>query len=244
MVVKFRHSPLLPNNPMLMCIVGGSGSGKTHLLFNMLTTPGILDYDTLYVYTTTPNQPYYKFLKGLEELDKKSLHDLFVIYENNEDVQDIPVEQLLEELVRQQRKTETKLKVVITDNIAGLNVDNIDASKKNLVIFDDCVTQNNQQVQQDFFTKGRHQNCHCIYLSQSFYGMDSQFIRKNCNCFIFFDLSDRDLTQIMQSINHGMDPKDFRRLCRQQWDNPEDYNYVFVNTRKRSSERVKTNVFL
>ncbi|ESO85560.1 hypothetical protein LOTGIDRAFT_155046 [Lottia gigantea] len=51
--VKVKHKKIFPNNPMLMCICGSSGSGKTHLTFNMLTTPNLLDFDSLYIYTTT-----------------------------------------------------------------------------------------------------------------------------------------------------------------------------------------------
>ena len=60
--IKFKHSNIFPNNPLLCCIIGGSGSKKTYLLFNLLTTPNVLDYDNLIIYTNTPNQDYYRFL--------------------------------------------------------------------------------------------------------------------------------------------------------------------------------------
>ncbi|ESP03455.1 hypothetical protein LOTGIDRAFT_171394 [Lottia gigantea] len=82
-------------------------------------------------------------------------------------------------------------------NVNDLDLSNIDSKRKNLILFDDCVAQRNQVVQQEFFTKGRHHNCHCIYQSQSFYGMDSMFIRKNANCFLLFEFNDKDLSQII-----------------------------------------------
>ncbi|ESP04153.1 hypothetical protein LOTGIDRAFT_136707 [Lottia gigantea] len=184
---KFNHSEIFPNNPMLMCICGSSGSGKTHLTFNMLTTPNLLDFDSLYIYTITPEQSHYQFLKALEYLPKK----------------DKP----------------TDIKVFRTKNVNDLDLSNIDSKRKNLILFDDCVAQRNQAVQQEFFTKGRHHNCHCIYQSQSFYGMDSMFIRKNANCFLLFELNDKDLSQIIQSINHGMDRDAFKKVCKAQWKN-------------------------
>ena len=43
-----------------MCLIaGGTGSGETYLLFQMLTTPDILDYEQVVILTTTPNQPYF-----------------------------------------------------------------------------------------------------------------------------------------------------------------------------------------
>ncbi|ESP02399.1 hypothetical protein LOTGIDRAFT_172057 [Lottia gigantea] len=72
--VKVKHKEIFPNNPITpMCICGSSGSGKTHLTFNMLTTPNLLDFDSLYIYTTTPEQSYYQFLKALEYLPKKDV---------------------------------------------------------------------------------------------------------------------------------------------------------------------------
>ncbi|ESO95188.1 hypothetical protein LOTGIDRAFT_175241 [Lottia gigantea] len=68
--------------------------------------------------------------------------------------------------------------------------------------------------------------------------MDSMFIRKNANCFLLFELNDKDLSQIIQSINHGMDRDAFKKVCKAQWKNPDDYGYVFVNTRKPAGERV------
>ncbi|ESP03469.1 hypothetical protein LOTGIDRAFT_171406 [Lottia gigantea] len=53
-----------------------SGSGKTHLTFNMLTTPNLLVFDSLYIYTTTPEQSYYQFLKALEYLPKKDVQEV------------------------------------------------------------------------------------------------------------------------------------------------------------------------
>ncbi|ESO84632.1 hypothetical protein LOTGIDRAFT_131801 [Lottia gigantea] len=225
---KFNHSEIFPNNPMLMCICGSSGSGKTHLTFNMLTTPNLLDFDSLYIYTTTPEQSYYQFLKGLEYLPKKDVQDLFQYYEENEE--EVEIKDILDNYIEG------------TKNVNDLDLSNIDSKRKNLILFDDCVAQRNQAVQQEFFTKGRHHNCHCIYQSQSFYGMDSMFIRKNANCFLLFELNDKDLSQIIQSINPGMDRDAFKKVCKAQWKNPDDHGYIFVNTRKPAGERVMTDI--
>lgn len=241
---KFNHNSIFPNNPLLMCIIGSSGCGKTYLTFKMLTTPNFLDYENLYIYTTTPQQNEYQFLQGLNLLSKEDIQDLYTLYEDDDEMQNYPINDLLQEKIKIDNPNEkpTGIKVHITKNVEVLNVDKMNPNEKNLIIFDDCVTQKNQQVQKDFFTKGRHANCHCIYQSQSFYGMESQFIRKNSNCFILFDLNDKDLTQIMQSINHGMDKTQFKTLCKHTWDDPNDYNHVFINIRKPKSQRVKTNI--
>ncbi|ESP02108.1 hypothetical protein LOTGIDRAFT_111505, partial [Lottia gigantea] len=221
------------NNPMLRCICGSSGSGKTHLTFNILTTPNLLDFDSLYIYTTTPEQSYYQFLKALEYLPKKDVQDIFQYDEENEEVE---IKDIIDNYIKP--KNPTDIKVFLTKKCLS----NIESNRKNLILFDDCVPQRNQAVQQTFFTKGRHHNCHYIYQSQSFYGMDSMFIRKNANCFLLFELNDKDLSQIIQSINHGMDRDAFKKVCKAQWKNPDDHGYVFVNTRKPAGERLMIDI--
>ncbi|ESO97165.1 hypothetical protein LOTGIDRAFT_174551 [Lottia gigantea] len=234
---KFKHSEIFPSNLMLMCICRSSGSGKTHLTFNMLSTPNLSDFDSLYIYSTTPEQSYYQFLKALEYLPKKDVQYIFQYYKENEE--EVEIKDIIENFVIS--KNPTDIKVFLT-NVNDLDLSNIDSNRKNLILLGDCVAQRNQAVQQEFFTKGRHHNCHCIYQSQSFYGMDSMLIRKNANCFLFFELNDKDLSQIIQSINHGMDRDTFKKVCKSQWKNPDDHGYVFVNTRKPAGERVMTDI--
>ncbi|ESO84689.1 hypothetical protein LOTGIDRAFT_168557 [Lottia gigantea] len=211
--------------------------------FNMLTTPNLLDFDSLYIYTTTPEQSYYQFLKAIEYLPKKKdVQDIFQYYEENEE--EVEIKDIIENFIKSKNPSfnPTDIKVFLTKNVNDLDLSNIDSNRKNLILFDDCVAQRNQTVQQEFFTKGRHHNCHFIYQSQSFYGMDSMFIRKNANCFLLFELNDKDLSQIIQSINHGMDRDTFKKVCKAQWRNPDDHGYVFVNTRKPAEERVMIDI--
>ncbi|ESO98471.1 hypothetical protein LOTGIDRAFT_142932 [Lottia gigantea] len=235
---KFKHSEIFPSNPMLLCICGSSGSGKTHLTFNMLTTPKLLDFGSLYIYTTTPEQSYYQFLKALEYLPMKDVQDIFQYYEGNEE-EEVEIKDIIDNYIKAKNPSfyPTDIKVFLKKNVNDLDLSNIDSNRKNLILFDD-----NQAVQQEFFTKGRHHNYHCIYQSQPFYGMDSMFIRKNANCFLSFELNDKDLSQIIQSINHGMDRDTFKTVCKTQWRNPDDHGYVFVNTIKPAGERVMIGI--
>ncbi|ESO86184.1 hypothetical protein LOTGIDRAFT_167418 [Lottia gigantea] len=177
-------------------------------------------------------------------LPKKDVQDIFQYYEGNEE--EVEIKDIIENFIKSKNPSfnPTDIKVFLTKNVNDLDLSNIDSNRKNLILFDDCVAQRNQTVQQEFFTKGRHHNCHCIYQSQSqsFYGMDSMFIRKNANCFLLFELNDKDLSQIIQSINHGMDRDTFKKVCKAQRRNPDDHGYVFVNTRKPAGERVMIDI--
>ncbi|ESO95966.1 hypothetical protein LOTGIDRAFT_144294 [Lottia gigantea] len=228
-----------------MCICGSSGCGKTYLTFNMLTTPNLLDFESLYIYTTTPEQSYYQFLKALEYVSKEEVQEIFHCYESTEDLQkNAEIKDILDGFIKEKNPSlkPTDVKVFLTTNVNDLDLSKIDNHRKNLIVLDDCAAQKSQTVQQEFFTKGRHHNCHCIYQSQSFYGMDAMFIRKNANCFLLFEINDKDLSQIIHSINHGMDRDTFTKVCKAQWRNPDDHGYVFVNTRKPAGERVMIDI--
>ena len=46
---SFNHCEKLHADPFMCLIAGGTESGKTYLLFQMLTTPDILDYERLVI---------------------------------------------------------------------------------------------------------------------------------------------------------------------------------------------------
>ena len=117
----------------------------------------------------------------------------------------------------------------------------MDRKKKNLVIFDDCITERDQTIQKAFFTKGRHNSCSCIYLTQRFFGLD-EYIKLNSNVFILFHLNKRNLSNIIQSVDVG-DENNFKQLCRTQFTNPRNHNYILINIEAPLNQRLITNVF-
>ncbi|ESP02104.1 hypothetical protein LOTGIDRAFT_157253 [Lottia gigantea] len=156
---------IFPSNPVLMCICGSSGSGKIHLTFNMLTTPKLLDFDSLYIYTTTPEQSYYQFLKALEYLPKKDVQDIFQYYEDNEE--EVEIKDIIENFIKAKNPSfiPTDIKVFLTKIVNDLDLSNIDSNRKNFIVFDDCVAQ--RTAQQEFFT--------------SLYIPITIFLRNGCN---------------------------------------------------------------
>ena len=128
--------------------------------------------------------------------------------------------------------------MLLTDKMDELTTSPMSSKRpKTPVIFDDCVTNLDQQAQCEIFTKGRHNNCHCVYLSQSFYGLDKRFIRKNANVFILFSQPQRSLTAVLQDIDHGMESEEFKQLAKQVWYDPENYGYILINTMKPRDKR-------
>lgn len=238
----FNHCDKLKANPFMCLMVGGTGSGKTYLLFQMLTTPGILDFEKLIILTSTPKQPYFQFLKhGFEyNLKKPVIKKLFEIYCNGDALGS--VDNICKQTSQLEGVTQdTTIPVVFTKKMDDLNQVNPEG-KKTLVIFDDCVTERNQTAQCEIFTKGRHMNCHSIYLTQSFFDVE-HIIRKNANVFILFEQNDKSLSCILQNIKTGMQKEAFKQLATQQWFDPNAYNYILINTRKQMDCRCCTDIF-
>ena len=94
-----------------------------------------------------------------------------------------------------------------------------------MIIFDDILTTKDQSIPSMMFTKGRHNNCAVFYLSQSFYDV-KKLIRKNANTFILFDTNDRNLKELVQSINVG-NVQDFKEKCREAW--ADEFGYILIN---------------
>ena len=234
---KFKHDPSIPES-FRMLIVGPSGCGKTNLLFNMLLKPGFLDYNNLIVFSKTINQPEYQLLKlGFENsLSKEEISDIFrnqnkyqgksinEIFENSENkpIQEISISTLFS----------SKLEQIMPPQ-------SLNKSKKNLIIFDDCVNMKNQSVMEEYFTRGRHQNCNCIYLSQSWYDLPNRSIRNNSNFIILFKLSKRNKDQLYTDLfSNIFEKSEFDSLVSHHWS--KKYKYIALNT---TTENVIMDLF-
>jgi hypothetical protein len=237
---KFNHSRYL-NTTLMMIICGPTNCGKTHLLFQMLTTPGILDYNNLIIYTTTPEQNYYQFLKHgfYNGLNKTELNYLFNKF-NDIEIEDIS-EVINDFSIENQTSTRSnKIKVTLCET-TPIDPSAINKKDKNIIIFDDCVNEKDQSIQKSYFTRGRHNSCSCIYLTQSFYGLDCQSIRRNTNVFIIFHLNKRNLIQLMQDVDVG-DESEFKDLCKSQFKNPREHKYILINIEAPIENRLITYI--
>lgn len=75
--------------------------------------------------------------------------------------------------------------ILYLSNSDIIDLDDIDSSKQNIVIFDDFICEDQKEITK-YFMQGRHKNCCVIYLSQSYYKTPKD-IRINCSHYILFD---------------------------------------------------------
>ena len=60
-----KNWPYIPDHPYRILIIGGSGSGKTNLLLNLIENQ--LDIDKIYSYAKDPCESKYKYLINKRE---------------------------------------------------------------------------------------------------------------------------------------------------------------------------------
>ena len=85
-----------------------------------------------------------------------------------------------------------------SDDIIDPN--DLDKTKKHLIIFDDIVCDSNKKIVEDYFIRGRHSNVNCIYLTQSWFKTQKNCIRDNINFLILFKTNEKNSNAIFRHI--------------------------------------------
>ena len=236
--VKFNHHENLPRS-FRMLIVGPSGCGKTNLLFNMLLKPGFIDYNNLIVFSKTIDQPEYQLLyHGFR--NNLSKEDILLIFENQDNFHD-GIQNICEEYALQKNLIQSVPNIEITFSNKFSDIPDpkkLDISKKNLIIFDDCVDTKDQKVMESYYTRGRHNHCNCIYLSQSWYELPGRMIRNNANFVILFKLNKRDKDSIYADL-FSSDELIQKQELNHIW--KEKYAYIALN---KDSGDIMEDVFI
>lgn len=184
-----------PDHPFRMCIIGGSGSGKTNTLVNMLFK--MLKFEKIYLYAHDLTEDKYVFLidhmKNLEkEYSKKTGKEIKLIEYSN------------------------KIKDVV-------DPDKMDTKLRSVIIFDDMVLEKDQSKIEELFIRGRKKNASIIYLSQSYFKIPKT-IRINSTYFILNKIpTNKELRQIADDHAVGIDFKKFKEIYEGATEGPHDF---------------------
>ena len=80
--------PYIPDHPYRILIIGGSGSGKTNALLNLINKQP--DIDKIYLYAKDPYEEKYQFLINKRESTRlKHFNDPKAFIEYSNDMQDV-----------------------------------------------------------------------------------------------------------------------------------------------------------
>ena len=101
------------------------------------------------------------------------------------------------------------------------------------MIFDDVRAK--EPVINEYFFRGKHNNCNMIYLNQNLFTIDSQSVRENCNLFILLEQRSKVLISIYQDFfnNVALSYNDFANICNKVW--KELYNYIVIDITKNKN---------
>ena len=98
--------------------------------------------------------------------------------------------------------------------------DQLPKDLKNLMLFDDARAK--EPFINEYFCRGRHNNCNMIYLNQNLFTIDRQSVRESCNLFILFKQRGKVLISIFQDFfnNVELSYNIFAKICNKVWKEP------------------------
>ena len=202
---KIEHNskwPYIPDHPYRILIIGGSGSGKTNALLNLINNqPGI---DKIYLYAKDPYEAKYQYLINKREkvgLDHFDDPKAFMEYPN--DMHDV-----------------------------YKNIEDYNPGKKRevLIIFNDLIADmiNNNKLDSivtELFIRGRKLNISIVFITQSYFKVP-KYVRLNSTHFFIMKIPNkRELQQI--ALNHSS-YKDFLKIYKKYTKEP--YSFLVNDT--------------
>lgn len=219
---KQKHHFMLPSPSLRCLIIGSSNCGKTCLLLKLLLSEKWLDYNDLYVYSNSLHQPEYKLMKNaFQKGYSKDEVENFLKNSKGD------IEKFMRELPRKSYKPVINLSLFDPSEMIPDPKD-INPRRKSLMVFDDIMTERNQDPASSYYTRGRHNNCSCIYISQNYHRLPRQTVRSNCNSLVLFNIPKKDLQHIYHDIvSNDMSWDEFNSFCQEVF--RKKYSFVAIN---------------
>ena len=87
---------------------------------------------------------------------------------------------------------------------------------KNLLVLDDCFL-GKQNKAEAYYTRGRHNNCDTIFLSQNHFSLPRQTIPENCNFILLFQQDTKNVNHIHADHCSDIPLEEFKNFCKQVW---------------------------
>ena len=189
---KIKHSsnwPYIPDHPYRILIIGGSGSGKTNALLNLINNQP--DIDKIYLYAKDLYEVKHQFLiNKRNEIGLNHFDDSKAFIEYSNDMQDV---------------------------YKNIDEYNIDKDRKILIVFDDLIADmiNNKELNSiitELFIRGTKLNISLAFITQSCFEVPKDIRLNTTHFFILKIPNKRELQQI--AINHSshIDFKDFIKV--------------------------------
>ena len=189
---KIEHNskwPHIPDHPYRILIVGGSGSGKTNALLNLINNQP--DIDDIYLYATDPYEAKYQYLiNKSEKVGQNHFDDPKPFIEYSNDMQD-----------------------------AYKNIEDYNPGKKRkvLIVFDDMIADmiNNERLNPivtELFIRDRKLNISIVFITQLYFKVPKDVRLNSTHFFIMKIPNKRELQQTALNHSSDIDFKDFMKI--------------------------------
>ena len=189
---KIEHNskwPYIPDHPYRIRIVGGSRSGKTNALLNLINTQP--DIDKIYLYAKDPYEAKYLCLINKREkvgLDHFKDPKAYMEYSND-------MEDVYKNIENYNPGKQRKILIVFDDMIADM----INNKKRNPVVT-------------ELFIRGRKINISIVFITQSYFKVSKDVRLNSAHFFITRIPNKRELQQIALNHSSDIDFKDFIKI--------------------------------
>ena len=196
--------PYIPDHPYRILIIGGSGSGKTNALLNLINNQP--EIDKIYLYAKDPYKKKYQYLinkrekVGLNHFNPKAFieysNGMQDVYKNIEDYNPI---------------TKRKVLIIFDDMIADM----INNNKLNPIVT-------------ELFIRGRKLNISIVFITQSYFKVPKDVRLNSTHFFIMKIPNKRELQQIALNHSSDIDFKDFMNIYKKCTTEP--YSFLVNDT--------------
>ena len=169
-----KNWPYTPNRPYIILIIGGSGSGKTNVLLNLIENQP--DIDKIYLYAKDPYEAKYQYLINKREgVGINHFNDPKAFIEYSNDMRNV-----------------------------YKNIDDYNPDKENkiLIVFDDMIADmiHNKKLNSivtELFIRGRKLNISLVFITQSYFKVPKD-VRLNTSHFFIEKSRIKENVKILQ----------------------------------------------
>ena len=214
---RINHNPnwpYIPDHPYRILIIGGSGSGKTNVLLNLIENQP--DIDKIYLYAKDPYESKYQYLINKREgvgINHFNDPKAFIDYSND-----------------------------MHDVYKNINDYNPDKENKILIVFDDMIADmiNNKKLNSivtELFIRGRKLNISLVFITQSYFKVPKDVRLNTTHFFIMKIPNKREIQQIAIDHSSNIDTKDFIKIYKKYTDEP--YSFLVNDTTLTSNNPLR-----
>ena len=181
--------PYIPDHPYRIVIIGGSGSGKTNALLNLINNQP--DIDKIYLYAKDPYEKKYQYLiNKREKVGLNHSNDPKAFMEYSNDMQDVYKN------IEDYNPIKKRKVLIISDEMIA---DMISNNKLNRIVT-------------ELFIRGRKLNISIVFITQSYFKVPKD-VRLNSTLFFIMKIPNkRELQQIALNRSSDIDFKDFMSI--------------------------------